>query len=346
LRFPYPLAVALITLLLAGPGGPRTTMAGEAPPAPPAGRGPVEIRDDHLLAQGRLSLPAVAPRTVAAGRWSVETSLLWSNSFSWTQDVPGEDPADRRFLLDGETLTFAFTLRRGLGPHLDVGLRFPLQHRGGGILDGFIDAWHRLLRVEDAQRPAFHRNAFRIDGRTTDDAPFSWAEAAGTGLGDMELNARWRAFGGRTGGVSVAAIGRLSLPTATGPYDGSGLGAGGQVVLSTPLGRTTDLFLGAGMTVQDPGPVRAIEYERWRGHGFAAFEWRPWPRLSLLAETNAASRLVTNIASYPGVHWVVNVEGRFDLAPRLRLDLGLTENLMDQQSTTDLGLYFALGWRP
>lgn len=260
--------------------------------------------------------------------------------------MAGEDPADRRFLLDGETLTFAATVRRGLGPHLEVGLRVPLQHRGGGVLDGFIDAWHRLLGLEDAQRPLFDRNAFRIEGRTTVGAPFSWAGAAGTGLGDIELNTRWRAVDGGRRGLSLAMIGRLSLPTATGPYQGSGLGAGGQLVLAAPLGRTTDLYLGAGMTVQDPGPVRAIEYEWLRGHGFAAFEWRPWPRLSLLAETNASSRLVTNIASYPGVHWVVNVEGRLDLAPKLRLDLGLTENLIDQQCTTDLGLYFALGWRP
>jgi hypothetical protein len=276
----------------------------------------------------------------------VETSLLWSNSFSWTQDVPGENPADRRFLLDGETLTFVVNARRGVGPHLDVGLRLPLQHRGGGVLDGFIDTWHRLLGLEDAQRPQFRRNAFRVEGRTTLGAPFSWTEATGTGLGDIELNARWRAVDRGDDTLAVAVIGRLHLPTATTPYQGSGLGAGGQVVLAAPLGGTTDLYLGAGMTAQDPGPVRAIEYERWRGHGFAAFEWRPWPRLSLLAETNAASRLVTNVASYPGVHWVVNVGGRLDVTPDLRLDLGLTENLMDQQSTTDLGLYFALGWRP
>jgi hypothetical protein len=272
--------------------------------------------------------------------------VLWSNSFSWTQDVPGEEPAERLFLLDGETLTVATTLRRGLGPHLDIGLRVPLKHRGGGVLDGFIDAWHRLLRLEDAQRPLFHRNAFRIEGRTSLGVPFSWTETTGTGLGDVELSARWRALHGERDGVSLAVIGRLSLPTATTPYDGSGLGAGGQVVLAAALGQTTDLYLGAGMTVQDPEPIRAVAYERFRGHGFAAFEWRPWPRLSVLAETNAASRLVSNIASYPGVHWVVNVGGRLDLASGLRLDLGFTENLIDQQSTTDLGLHFALGWRP
>jgi hypothetical protein len=336
------LGAALIVLALAGP---EAALAQDAP-AQPAGRGPAEIRDDHLLAQARLTLPAVSPHTVREGAWTVDASILWSNSFSWTQDVPGEEPAERRFLLDGETLTIATTVRRGLGPHLDVGLRVPLRHRGGGALDGFIDTWHRLFKLEDAQRPSFRRNAFRVEGRTTAGEPFGGTEAAGTGLGDVELNARWRALDGAAAGVSVALIGRLSLPTATGPYEGSGFGGGGQIVVGAPLGRTTDLYLGAGLTVQDPGPVRTLEYHAMRGQGFAAFEWRPWPRVSLIAETNAATRLVDNIDSYPGVHWVVNLAGRLDLTPGLRMDVGLTENLIDQQSTTDLGLYFALGWRP
>jgi hypothetical protein len=309
-------------------------------------RGPLEIRDGHLLAQGRLTLPATSPHTLPRGTWSFDIPVLWSSSFSWTQDVPGEEPGDRRFLVDGETVTLAPTLRRGLGGHVDVGLRLPVHHRGGGVLDGFIDFWHRVLNVEDAQRPAFHRNLFRAEGRTTTAGTFTWTEGAGTGLGNAEIDVRWRSLDGGGDRLSVAVIGRLSLPTATAPFESGGLGAGGQLVLGAPLGATTDLYLGAGVTVQDPSPVRGVEYERTRGHGFAAFEWRPWRRVSLIAETSAATRLVANIDSYPGVHWVVNLGGRIDLGPQLRLDVGFTENLVDQQSTTDLGLYFALGWRP
>jgi hypothetical protein len=311
---------------------------------PEARRGPVEIYDDHVLAQGRLTLPAVSPVTLTTGTWSVEVSVLWANTFSWTQDVAGEDPADRRFLVDGETQTLAATLRRGLGRHVDLGLRIPFQHRGGGTLDSFIDIWHRLFRLNDAARPRFLQNAFRVEGLTTAGDGFEWIDATGSGLGDIEVNVRWRLIDGGHGSVSAAVVSRLSLPTATGPYQGSGLGGGAQFVVATPLGRTTDVYLGAGLTVQDPAPVRSLEYESARGQGFAAFEWRPWRRLSLIAETNVATRLVKNIDSYPGVHWLVNIEARVDLGETFRLDLGLTENLIDQQSTTDLGLYFGVGW--
>jgi hypothetical protein len=344
-RFPGRPGAALAAFALAVVCHAGATHAAEGR-GPKAARGPLDIRDDHLLAQGRLTLPAVSPRTVPSGTWSVETSLVWSNSFSWTQDAPGEDPEDRRFLVDGETQTLATTVRRGLGPDLDVALRLPVHHRGGGILDGLIDVWHRWLNLPDGARPRFRRDAYRLEGRTTADDPFSWTDESGAGLGNVELSARWRALGGGAHGFSAALVGRLQLPTATGPNDGNGLGAAGQIVVAAPLGRTVEVYLGAGLTVQDPGPVRGVAYERTRGHGFAALEWRPWSRLSLVVETGAATRLVANIDSYPGVHWLVNVEGRVALTGGLCLDLGLTENLIDQQSTTDLGLFFGLGWRP
>jgi hypothetical protein len=283
---------------------------------------------------------------VPKGAWTLDVSLLWSNSFSWTQDVPGEEPEERRFLIDGETLTLAADVRRGLTKNFDVGIRVPIKRRWGGHLDGFIDAWHSLLNLEDAARPQFLKNAFRVEGLTLADDPFEWVDAEGTGLGDLEVNARWRLVDGGLDQPSVALVGRLSLPTASEPFDESGFGGGGQVVAAFPLHRRLDLYGGAGFTVQDPGPVRGLDYAKTRWHGFVALEWRIWRRVSLVGESNAATRLVENIQSYPGLHWLVNAEARIDLGETTRLDVGLTENIKDQQNTTDLGLYFALGWRP
>jgi len=330
---------ALASLLAAG-----TSRADEATPAG-AGRGPLEIRDDNLLAQPRLTLPALSPHPVPRGRWSITASTLWSNTFAWTQDQPGETPKTRFFLVDGETLTLSATVRRGLLDDLDVGVSVAVRRRGGGVLDGMIDAWHRLFGFDDGGRPSFLRDAFRASGLTTDRGPFSWTDS-GTGLGDLEADVRWRVLDGGASEASLALVGRVSLPTATGPYAGNGLGAGAQAVLGVPLSRSFDLYAGAGATVQDPSPVEGVEYVPARGHGFVALEWRPWRHVSLLLETNAASRLVRNIRGYPGTHWLVNVGTRIDLGHRTRLDVGMTENIISQQSTTDLAFYFALGLQP
>jgi hypothetical protein len=332
--------LALPSALALGVLGGSAAVAADLP------RGPGEIRDVQLLAQARLTLPAVAPLTTPRGAWAFELSGLWASSFSWTQDEPGETPGDRRFLVDGEALRLDATLRRGLGRDVDVGLRVVVLDRSGGTLDGLIDWSHDVANAPDGDRPLFRRNAFRVEGVTTGKEPFSWSERQGAGIGNLELEARWRALDGAGSSASAALVGRVSLPTGTGPFEGNGLAGGGQLVVEAPLGRAWNVFGGLGATVQDPGPVNGVAYEPLRGHAFLALEWRPWRRLSLVAETDAASRLVENIDSYPGLHWVLNVVGRVDLGAGARLDLGFTENLMSQQATTDFAFYLAFGVRP
>jgi hypothetical protein len=323
--------------------------AAEAPapaPTPAPLAGPAEIRDGHLLAQTRLTLPALSARTLEPGRLEVRASLLWSNSFSWTQDQAGELPEDRRFLLDGETATLELALRRGITRQLDLGARLLLHGRGGGVLDGFIDAWHRLAHVPDGKRPQFIRNAFRVEGVTTDGLPFSWNASTGWGLGGLELDANLLVADGAGVHPSAAIVGRLLLPTGSDPYAGGGVGGALQLAVDVPLGRRLGLYTGMGVTAQDPAAVRGVEYEPVRLHGYLALEWRAARWLSLVGETNAATRLVRNIDSYPGTHWMANLGGRVDLGPRTRLDVFVTENILSQLSTTDFGVYLALSVRP
>lgn len=309
-------------------------------------RGPTELRDEHLLAQDRLTLPAFGPDTVGHGRFVLRVSFLWVSSFSWTQDVPGEHPADRRFLIDGETRTLDLTLRYGLRADLDVALRVPLRWRGGGDLDPIIDTWHRIFNFPSGNRGDFRRNAFRLEGLTIEGLPFSWNDEAGTGLGNLEAETRWRFHDGGREGWSAALETRLALPSGSGPFAGDGIGLGLQLAGVKSLARSLDLFLGAGTTFQDDGPVRGVLYEPVRGQAFLALEWRPARRLSLVGETDAATRLVENIDRYPGVHWMVHVSGRIDVSKTARLEVGFTENLVDQRSTADFGIHVGLVWRP
>jgi hypothetical protein len=224
-------------------------------------------------------------------------------------------------------------------------VRLVAHGRSGGTLDSFIDAWHRLAHVPDGKRPSFVRDAFRVEGLTTGGVPFSWSPYDGWGLGPLEIDSRWRVVDGGGSDPSVALVARLLLPTGTGPYAGGGFGAGGQLVVDVPLARRFDLFTGLGVTAQDPA-VRGIEYETARLHGYLALEWRVARWLSLVADTNAASRLVSNIDRYPGTHWMVDLGGRMDLGARTRLDVFVTENILSQLSTTDFGIYLAVSVRP
>ncbi len=259
-------ALLLIVLALSGPSA-------LADSAEVVSRGPAEIRDAQLLAQPRLTLPAVTPFTTRSGAWQLQLSCLWANSFSWVQDAIGEHPPTRYFLIDGEALMLDATVRRGLTRKLDVGLRLPIQKRSGGVLDGLIDWWHRVTGAPNGGRPDFLHDAYRVEGLTSPTGQFSWNDRRGVGLGDAELDARWRVVESKAGGPSLAVVGRVSLPTGTGPFSGNGLGGGGQLVLAAPLGRSWDFYTGAGFTAQDQGPVEGVRYSPVRAHGFLAFEW-------------------------------------------------------------------------
>lgn len=315
-------------------------------PAQTARRGPAEVRDEQLLAQPRLTLPALSPDPTPLGRWSFSASVLVSNTFSWKQDEAGETPNERTFLIDGEAATLDLQLRRGLGRSLDVGLRLPVRSRGGGDLDGLIDWWHDAFDLLDASRPDFRRDAFRIEGQTRAELPFSWSERDGSGLGNVELDARWRLVDQGRDAASLALVVRGALPTGTGPFAGHSGGVGLQATLGIPLGDRFDLYTGLGGTWQGAGPVDGIDYTPVRAHLFLAIEWRPWRRFSLVAETDAATRLVENVRAYPGAHWIAHVAGRLDLGARARLDLGFTENFQSQFTTTDFALYAGLALRP
>jgi hypothetical protein len=269
--------------------------------------------------------------------------VSWSNSFGFSQDVVGEDPGDRRFLVDGEAVTFEVTLTRGLSRDLDVGVRLPFHSRDAGVLDAIIDEFHDLtapIGFLDNDRPDFDRDEFRVEGRTEDGGTFSWDE--GTGLGDVEAFAKWRFRDGGREGWSAAVVGRVTAPTGTDPFDGQGVGAGVQVVAAKRLGRAFDVFLGVGGTAQSEDEVDGVGYETFRGHVFAALEYRPARTWSLVLETDYATRLVDDVVRFEDEHWYVHLSAKVDLGCRTTFEIGFSENVAGQQATADFGVHAGL----
>jgi hypothetical protein len=323
-----------------------TASAGDDASTAPPRRGPAPVHDEHLLAQPRLTLAPLSPDPLGRGRISLRASLAWANSFSWTQDVAGEAPADRRFLVDGESRTLDLTVAVGVTDGVDLALRVPVRWRGGGVLDGLIDAWHDLVGLPDGDRGRFRRNELRVEGLTTSGERFSWSPASGLGLGSLELAARVRLTHGDRDSWSLALAPRLGLPTATGPFQGDGLTFAAQAVAAKRFASAFDLELGAGAIAGGSRTVHRVGYARVRGHCFVAVEWRPGRRWSLVGETSAATRLVEGVDSYPGLHWTASLNALVDVSPRARLEMGFTENIKSQLSTPDFAVHFGIGVRP
>lgn len=301
------------------------------------------MRDGQVLAQARLVLPAGSAVTLDPGRTVWRLGLLWANTFAWTQDVPGEAPLDRRFLLDGETLTLDLGLARGLRPGLDVSVRLPLLLRGGGVMDGFLDGVHRAFGLDDGGRPAFRRDAWRVEGLTPAGGTFAWS-AGQAALGDLELGLRRRLAG--PGPARVALVARLGLPTSTGPLRQHAPALGLQVVAAHDLGASAVLQGGGGLVLGGTRDVAGVGYSGTRGQAFVGLERRLGARASLHLQADLASRLVDGIDRYPGVHAHLLLGASRDVGHGGRLELALVENLRDQQATADLAFHAAFSLRP
>ena len=306
-----------------------------------APRGPFEAREEWLLAQNRLDLPSTTPDALARGETRLRLAADWGNDFGWSQEHAGEDPGARAYLVDGEHSTLGIEVRRGMTGSLSLGARLPLRWRGAGALDGVIDWWHRLtapIGIPDNGRSQFDTGRFRVLGRDHQLRPVVWQADPGFGLGNLELDARWTlASAGH--GWRAALVARAALPTATGAYEAGGAALGLQAVAARGLGRSCDVYFGAGGTVSSEDDHAGIAYDATRAHGFLAVEWRVGQRLSLLADVTAASRLVTNLDGYPAFQSYLRVGAKVDLSPRWRLEAGFTENIEDQQVTTDFGVF-------
>ncbi|MGE0454950.1 MAG: DUF3187 family protein [Vicinamibacteria bacterium] len=299
--------------------------------AGPEPLGPFELREELLLAQRRLSLPARGPATLARGASSLRLDLDWGSDFAVEPN---------RYLLDGEHRSFALTLEHGVRDRLTLGLRVPIEWRGGGELDGPIDWFHRVTGLPNGGRPRYSQDRLIVRALDPDGVPVEWQGGAGTGLGRVELSALFALARGEPRRRRLSLAARVALPTGGGafPADAVSTAAGAQLLASTALGERFDLYAGAGAAA-DGCVLEGLDYERVRGFAFVALEWRPFRRYAFLAQSDWGSRLSSGIWDYPGAQSYLRLGLKRRLGERWVLDLGFSEGLVSQQSTTDFGVF-------
>lgn len=297
------------------------------------------MREEWLLVQDHLTLPALSPDALGRGRVELRLEADWGSDFGWSQDVAGERPGDRRFLVDGEHASGALSARYGLTDRVTAGARMPLRWRGAGVLDGVIDAWHSITGLPDGGRDAFRTGRFRVEGRDEAGRPVRWTGRPGTGLGRAELSLAVSRPGPAW---TLGAVAHAALPTSTAPFPGGGLDLGGQVLAARALGGRVDVALGLGATRFGATEAEGVRLSRLRPSGFLSLEWRPAPHVSLLAETSASGRLVEGLDGYPALQSYLRLGFVLDVGRRARAYGGFAENVARQDATTDFSVFAGL----
>src|SRR5262249_56854846 len=130
--------------------------------------------------------------------------------------------------------------------------------------------------LPDGGRSLFPDDRFRVEARDPQRRPLRWSGRAGTGLGNLELEAHQVLFGledpRRWRGAAVL---RLSAPTATCPFAHAGSAAGLQFVIARPLGARTNVYAALCATASRRLDGEGLEYGRSRGPWFLSLARRP-----------------------------------------------------------------------
>jgi hypothetical protein len=334
-RLPRPGLLLLCVLLAA------RAARGDVLPA----HGPIEAREEWLLATPVLTLPAVQAGGPGRGRTELRLEWDWGNDFGWKPNEgepwvapPPGDPI--YFMVDGEHHALAVRVRHGLTERTSLGLRVTLKWRGNGVLDTVIDPFHEAFDFPNAGRPFFPQNELRVEGDLVGGGRLSWGGEAGPGVSGPELTASHR-LGATDGRLRHVLVLRAQLPVGLGAFDDVAAAAAVQAATSIRVSGRVHLHGGLGTVVQATREVEGVEYARWRAHGFAGGEWRFAQRWGLAAQLEMASRLVENLAGHEGLHLYARGAVRRELGAWV-LEGGFVEGLAALDGTTDFGVSVAL----
>src|SRR6185295_13201882 len=117
------------------------------------GYGPLLQGSQSPFQSLRFGIDPRTPSTLAEGQWEAHVTETWSNTFVYH---PWE------LLLDFETLDTRVSIAYGVLDELELELEFENRSGFGGIMDRFINAFHRTFGLTDAGRHNFPRNQFQI----------------------------------------------------------------------------------------------------------------------------------------------------------------------------------------
>ena len=93
-------------------------------------------------------LPATQPATLLATDGSaIDVALDMANN-----SIINKGAGAELITLDGESVRISITLRQAIGDRAEMGVELPLVGHHNGILDNFIEGWHKTWGLSNTER--------------------------------------------------------------------------------------------------------------------------------------------------------------------------------------------------
>ena len=244
-------------------------------------------------------------------------STSWMFGFEAANDIRIDGVPGNQVREDYEIDRMLVQYRGGLGNGWDLTVDGQILHRGhGGMLDAFLDAYHRaiLTMPHDRDGQPFGRSYVEIPGHAT--------YGAATSIGDISVT------GTKTIDPRLFASVAVKLPTGkASDLLGSGaIDAGASLNWVVPISPRKKLILQGGLVYQGRGS-ELPEARRWIGQEALSFIYRWSNRESLVFQfQNENSALVTGVADSDGRHSITTYAYERRLDEKRSLQVFISED--------------------
>ncbi|MBN8549274.1 MAG: DUF3187 family protein [Deltaproteobacteria bacterium] len=289
-------------------------------------RGPIELGNQYPFA---LMQPSMRPR-----RAQIEESghNLFSFTSAWSNSAIRKD----HYTIDDETVVMEAAARHGLSEQWEVGFLLPFRTEGGGVLDPFINGWHRTFGLPRGDRPHMPDDKHNVSGEDSD-GEFDFGKT-GFGLGTPELSTRYCFNPTLCSGLTIG------LPAPSIQYGQQGVALGTDVVQSIDFTEFSFSYGGALWFYGDTS-IDNVEYRPLVPNGFAVLEYAYDSIWNFYCAFWGGLQSTEDIQGHPDSQWYLDVGARIRIANETSLDIMLRENPYPGSGTTDVSMVLGLTYR-
>jgi hypothetical protein len=299
------------------------------------GYGPLRLGSQSPFQSLRFGVVPRTPSTLAEGQWDVHVSETWTNAFI---DEPGTH-------LDYEMLETRASVAYGVLDELQLELEYDNRSVFGGVMDRFINAFHRTFGLTDAGRHNYPRNQFsaQIKDKDGNQAVDLGADDRGSFSNALLVTVQHNVTCGTEylPAFSYALTLRSELSNN---FDVSGeLPIEPQ--LSVSLSKAFGDFYAYGSVgfgyfgAEHQG---GIHYRPTQLSGLAAVEWRFVPSMSLLLQYLVTQGVVDSMGPFSTNSHEITLGWKGELVDQVVFEFGLIENLINFSNSPDFGVHVGM----
>ncbi|MEZ4754550.1 MAG: DUF3187 family protein [Bdellovibrionota bacterium] len=289
---------------------------------------PYLARNQYPLTMNRLTLRPESAAVVKKSDYSFSFISAWTNT---AINQPN-------YTIDTETVSLSPVLDFGVTDSFTFGIEVPVQWRGGGSLDGFIDSWHDFFSLPVGDRPSLKDDTHSITGLQGSGESFN-SKKEGWGVGSPILRAKYLFY--KSESFKFSLLNEASLPAIDTTYGQESVDLGSGLIASYSA-ESFRLHGGTSAYYFFDEEVDSIQYEQWHYEGFVLGELDFTDVISAFLGMTATSDMLVDLPGHASYQSYLDMGFSFRFNS-YSIDFAVREDLSAGDSSADVG--FLLSFR-